>query len=285
MVSTSVGLNRDTSDKFYTRVDVAEHFINMLLQNVELTSDDIFLEPSAGNGAFSTMLFKQFPNVFAYDIIPQDPKIITANFLELNINFPEGTKVHTIGNPPFGRQSTLAKKFIKKCVQFSSTVAFILPRSFKKPSFSSVFPPEFHMIYSEDCPNDAFVINGTNYNVPCVFQIWVRKDHIRDKEYTETPQGYSFVKQGNNHTFAIRRIGVYAGKCVYNEVDKVSQQSHYFIKISENNDIDIERFYTLYEKVEYPQDNTVGPRSISKNEITIKINAVLRQVNNVTLIF
>jgi predicted RNA methylase len=281
MASTSVGLNRDTSDKFYTRVDVAEHFIDMLLQCVELTSNDIFLEPSAGSGAFSSPLFKKFTNVLAYDIDPQDSKIITANFLELNTTYPEGTKVHTIGNPPFGRQSTLAKKFIKKSVQFSSTIAFILPRSFKKPSFSSVFPQEFHMIYSEDCPDDAFLINGTSYNVPCVFQIWVKKDHARSKEYTETPQGYSFVKQDDNPTFAIRRVGVYAGRCVSNGVDSVSPQSHYFIKINENNNIDIKRFIEAYTKVTYPTDNTVGPRSISKNEVIIKINAVMQEINNI----
>lgn len=280
MASTSVGLNRDTSDKFFTRVDVAEHFIDMFLQNVELTTDDIFVEPSAGSGAFSNTLFKKFTNVFAYDIYPQNSKIKEANFLELNTIYPEGIKVHTIGNPPFGRQSTLAKKFIKKCVQFSSTIAFILPRSFKKHSFSNVFPPDFHMIYSEDCPDDAFVVNGKNYDVPCVFQIWVRKDYIRDKEYTETPHGYSFVKQNNNPTFAIRRIGVYAGRCVSNGIDNVSPQSHYFIKIDENNNIDIKSFIEAYTKVTYPTDNTVGPRSLSKNEVTIKINAVLHEVQD-----
>ena len=58
------------------------------------------------------------------------------DFLELDIKLYKDVKnVHTIGNPPFGRQSTLAKKFIKKCAVFSDSISFILPKSFRKGSY------------------------------------------------------------------------------------------------------------------------------------------------------
>ena len=204
MTKEFIGLNRDTRDKFYTSVDVAKHMISMFTKKVKVNSRDLFIEPSAGNGAFSNILFKKFKNVQAYDIEPQNVNINQQDFLEIvNPGCKNECKIHTIGNPPFGRQSTLAKRFIKKSAQFSSTIAFILPRSFKKPSFSQVFPPEFHLLYSEDCPDNAFVINGKTYNVPCVFQIWVRRQHKREIEYTEQPFGYCFCKQDDKPTFAI----------------------------------------------------------------------------------
>ena len=37
-------------------------------------------------------------------------------------------KIHIIGNPPFGRQSSLAIKFIKKSVEYCDSISFILPK-------------------------------------------------------------------------------------------------------------------------------------------------------------
>ena len=48
--------------------------------------------------------------------------------------------IHIIGNPPFGRQSSLAIKFIKKSCEFCDTLSFILPKSFKKESLKKHFP-------------------------------------------------------------------------------------------------------------------------------------------------
>ena len=49
-------------------------------------------------------------------------------------------KIHIIGNPPFGRQSSLAIKFIKKSAEFCDSISFILPKSFKKDSLKKHFP-------------------------------------------------------------------------------------------------------------------------------------------------
>ena len=84
-------------------------------------------------------------------------------------------RIHCIGNPPFGRQASLARKFIKKCSLFCNTIAFILPRSFKKESYQKAFPLDFHLIKQYDLDQDSFVIleKGIEkiHRVPCIFQI------------------------------------------------------------------------------------------------------------------
>ena len=57
--------------------------------------------------------------------------VLAIKKLKNNLN---SRKIHVIGNPPFGRQSSLAIKFIKKSCSFSDTISFILPKSFKKDS-------------------------------------------------------------------------------------------------------------------------------------------------------
>ena len=49
----------------------------------------------------------------SYDIKPEGKGIIEQDFLKLNITDGFNIPLHFIGNPPFGRQSSLAKKFIK----------------------------------------------------------------------------------------------------------------------------------------------------------------------------
>ena len=91
----------------------------------------------------------------AFDIDPKKDYITKQNFLELGLDKyksyqSEGRKIHCIRNPPFGRQASLARKFIKKCSLFSNTIAFILPKSFRKESYQKAFPLEFHLIKEYD---------------------------------------------------------------------------------------------------------------------------------------
>ena len=182
------------------------------------------------------------------------------------------SNLHFIGNPPFGRQSSLAKKFIKHICscEKTQTIAFILPKSFKKDSFQRVFPPNYHLEYEDDVGNDAFILNGKPYDVPCVFQIWKRKDTKRKMPKKLTPIGYKFVKKAQNPDYSLRRVGVYAGK-IFTEIEDKSIQSHYFIKLEQNND----DFMEKYNTIEWKHNNTVGPKSISKQEFIKEINKLI----------
>ena len=49
----SVGLKRDTIDKYYTKQSVVELCIDYVKQYINIDSkNDLIIEPSAGNGAF-----------------------------------------------------------------------------------------------------------------------------------------------------------------------------------------------------------------------------------------
>jgi hypothetical protein len=222
----------------------------------------MWIEPSAGAGAFVDAADR---TVVAMDIEPGRDGITQQDFLAWTSPHTHAT---VFGNPPFGRQSALARKFIRHAATFADVIGFILPRSFMKPSMQRAFPLEFHRIHETSIEADAFVVNGTPYNVPCVFQIWKRMETPRIVP-VEGDIAWAYVKKTDPHDIAVRRVGVYAGKCMLPNND-LSIQSHYFIKLPDGNDIAAVIDHLC--KNEFPS-NTAGPRSLSKSEI----NAVLSE--------
>ena len=85
-------------EQFYTIDENADFCIS----KINLTDYDLIIEPSAGNGSFSKKL-----NCLAYDIAPTGNDIITQDYLALDTSSFANKKVLVIGNPPFGRQSSL----------------------------------------------------------------------------------------------------------------------------------------------------------------------------------
>jgi len=262
------GLKRNILDKFYTKLEISKLCIDYVIKYLTIGENDIIIEPSAGSGAFSDELSKHYKNIIAMDIEPSSDNIIQQDYLTY-IN-DDNQPIHIIGNPPFGRQSTLAKQFIKKSCTFCQSISFILPKSFKKTSFQKVFPLNFHNIFCIDLPDNSFLVNNIEYDVPCVFMIWLKKDQIRPKIISEGPLYYSYVKKSDDNIhFSIRRVGINAG-VLYTNFENCSEQSHYFIKLDKPNKLD--KFIEEYQKITYEFNNTVGPKSISKPELNNKLN-------------
>jgi 16S rRNA A1518/A1519 N6-dimethyltransferase RsmA/KsgA/DIM1 with predicted DNA glycosylase/AP lyase activity len=144
---------------------------------INISKDDLIIEPSAGNGSFIENIKKITKNYKFYDLEPENKEIIKQDFL--NFDFVELKQkyknIHIVGNPPFGRQASLAIKFIKKCCLFSNSISFILPKSFKKDSMKKHFLKNFHLIYEIDLLENSFLVNNIDSDVPCVFQIWQYK--------------------------------------------------------------------------------------------------------------
>lgn len=277
------GLKRGTSgviqDKYYTKSSIVSLCLEKYQENVPISENDLIIEPSAGSGSFYNELIKINAHTIAYDLYPEkNTNIIQQDYLMLTApSFNKG-KIHVIGNPPFGRQSSLAKRFIKKSAEFCDVIGFILPKSFKKESFQSTFPLNFHLIESIDLPENSFEVDNTSYDVPCVFQIWKKKDVNRESKRKISPIGYKFVKKSEMPDFSFRRVGVYAGT-IATEINEKSEQSHYFLKMDEH--IDKEKFLTRYKnEVHFETDNTVGPRSISKKELIEKLNPIFNSSRN-----
>lgn len=263
------GLKRNPIDQFYTHTNIAEECIHLLQKYVYINNTDLVIEPSAGNGAFSDLLRKMYANVIAIDISPNNEYITEQDFFTLSIDNIYSS-IHVIGNPPFGRQSSLAKRFIKKCVQLNSdTISFILPKSFKKNSNQKTFPLNYHLLHSYDLPANSFHIDNNVHNVSCVFQIWKKMNTHRFIENSVKPDYYIYTTKDGNPDVTIRRVGVNTGLIsIY--IDDKSSTSHYFLKFIKK--INIDHFINWYKTLKFDDTlNTVGPKSLSKPELDNKL--------------
>ena len=268
------GLKRNTIDKYYTKEVVVDLCINLVKRHLEINRDDLIIEPSAGNGSFIGGIKSLTNNFRFYDLEPENEEIIRQDYLVLNGDIIKESfeKIHIIGNPPFGRQSSLAIKFIKKSCEFSDSISFILPKSFKKDSLKRTFPRNYHLIFEIDLPEKSFLVDNVEHDVPCVFQIWEKRRIERVISEKLSPLNFSFVKKNESPDISVRRVGVNAGNIDININDK-SIQSHYFIKFTNGKSVS-DNIRQLSEII-YDFNNTVGPKSISKQELILKFNPLL----------
>lgn len=270
----TTGLKRRTIDKFYTSPIIVGKCIDLIKQKITIQDNDLCIEPSAGNGSFINGIKSLGSQYKFYDLEPENDEIIKQDYLEYDYSTiqackPENSKIHVIGNPPFGRQSSLAIKFIKKSAKYCDSISFILPKSFKKDSLKKHFPLNFHLIYEYELPENSFLVNKTPYNVNCVFQIWIKKNTNRKVADKLIPNRYMFVKKEEDHDISFRRVGVNASHIDRETTDK-SPQTHYFIKFK---DTLTDNVFNLLKNIEYDcKNNTCGPKSISKQELIKEFN-------------
>ena len=268
------GLQRNTIDKYYTKTTAVELCMDYIKTNIIINKNDLCIEPSAGNGSFISGIKQIFNHYIFYDLEPEQSEIIQQDYLTGNYNklIQTYNNIHIIGNPPFGRQSSLAIKFIKKSCEFCNSISFILPKSFKKDSLQKTFPSNFHLIFQTDLPEKSFLVDGIEHDVPCVFQIWEKKSFERNIIIKLEPSNFIFVEKKNNPDISFRRVGVNAG-IIDTEIESKSFQSHYFIKFT--NQKSIHENIECLSQITYDFNNTVGPKSISKQELIYKFNPLL----------
>lgn len=252
-------------DQFYTKPLVAKHCYDVLNQKFYL-KHYVLLEPSAGSGSFSSLFHK---NSIALDLDPKESHIKQQDFLLLDTNELRQKNVFVIGNPPFGKNSSLAIKFFNKSAEFANFIAFILPKTFKKESVINKLEPYFHLVEEMDLPKNSFVFDGEDYDVPCVFQIWKKRYFKRDKvTSSRESKFFTFVKK-NDADFAIRRVGGLAGKVIEN-FENYKEPSHYYIKVNtqeiSRNDL-INKLKSIYPELQKIAKYSAGNPSLSKGEL------------------
>lgn len=159
-------------DKFYTDGDLADSLIDLTCSTLSVDrSEQLFVEPSAGSGAFSSRLSK----CLAYDIKPEGDGIGQADFLTLEPTWDRSAVA--IGNPPFGRRARLAIQFVNRCAASCDAVAMVLPNTFRRFNTQSKLDDRLALVHDEDLPEDgSFTFDGTPYSLRCVFQVWVVRD-------------------------------------------------------------------------------------------------------------
>jgi hypothetical protein len=181
-------------DKYYTKKTIARECIDAVYSTLPHNINYIYVEPSAGAGAFFHQLEEE--NSLGYDIAPEGVEIRQLDFLNDPFPMHLRNKSNTIfiGNPPFGKKGILALAFLNRALVLGDTVAFIVPIQFRKWSIQSKIVTDVKLVYDQDLPEKAFELEGKDFRLRCVFQIWTRLNAVKlpdlrlsDKPKTDHP--------------------------------------------------------------------------------------------------
>ena len=129
-------------DKFYTKLDTVKKCLDSVSSMYSWSEWDCVIEPSAGSGNFFHTIPLDDDKKIGLDISPDHSDIVQIDFFQYH---PSNTKknILCIGNPPFGKNSSLAIKFFNHATQWSSVIAFIVPRTFRRVSVQNKLNPHF----------------------------------------------------------------------------------------------------------------------------------------------
>jgi len=245
-------------DKYYTKKSIAKKCIALI---PDFESYDTIIEPSAGNGVFSS----QIQNSIAFDIEPEAKNIIKKDFL--TINNIEGNNKLFVGNPPFGERALLAKKFIQHSIILGAeTIAFILPDTFSKFLMQKTFPQNWNLIVEENLGKNSFEIDGETYHVPCSFFVWTKREsniNLRKKELPK-PRKIKFLPRlSKNADFTINGN---SGK-VKELTEVTNWKSEHYIKVLHPKEIDLIKSQMSDIKYKFKSSVNGGNAWISQYEI------------------
>ena len=102
------------TEQYYTKKEIVNKICNKLSEKLNISSKDMIIEPSAGNGAFIHKIKSLSENYMFFDTNPQHDEIQEQDFLQFNYldTQLQYSNIHVIGNPPFGRLSSIALKLL-----------------------------------------------------------------------------------------------------------------------------------------------------------------------------
>jgi len=216
-------------DQFYTNSDIAKLCLEQLHYVIgDLKKYKNIVEPSAGSGAFLDLLP---PHALGIDIDPNHDRIVKGDFLKWQ---PPAQDFIVIGNPPFGKNSSLAVNFFNKSAEFADVIAFIVPRTFRKSSLTRRLNSSFHLQYEKILPIDSFHFpDNTKQSVSTCFQVWKKLTAKRSEIKSEPNTHPHWDWCDKEHaTHAIRRVGAYAGKLI--DIKKAAEASHFFMSVKDD---------------------------------------------------
>lgn len=275
-------IRNDGLDKFYTIPSYSKICINNVFKLYDINSFDLIIEPSAGNGSFLNQI--ESINKIGIDILPENNNIIKQDFLDYNPPI-EKKNILVIGNPPFGKISSLAIKFFNHSSKWSNIIAFIIPKTFRKISIQNKLNKNFHLIYDEDVPNNPCCFLPP-MNVKCCFQIWEKQNIIRDLIILPTYHiDWDFLSLGpkdinnqptppNDADFVIRAYGGKIGELKLDNLNNLRPKSWHWFKSKINKD----KLIDIFTKLDYSNSvNTARQNSMGKAEL---VNLYINFINS-----
>ena len=267
-------------DKFYTLPSYSKKCIDKLTEYYPFTGFDLIVEPSVGNGSFYHNIHSD--NKIGLDISPDENKDKDVNFLKMDFfdftpsDMGEYDNILVVGNPPFGKVSSLAIQFFNHSAEWANVIAFIIPRTFRRPSVQNKLNTMFHLVYDEEVPISPCCFTP-KMMVKCCFQIWERKD-TKKRAIINLPthhNDWEFLKFGpldingqptppNCAEFAIRAYGGKIGDIKENGLDVLRPKSWHWIR----SNIDKTDLIDIFKRLDYSNStNTARQNSMGKGEL------------------
>lgn len=178
------------SEQYYTPADLADRLTGQIWSSLQDAAPAIdpasrtFIEPAGGTGAFVTALqARGAREVLAVDTDPRHPLVKRADFLTWRPK--KITEAVTISNPPFGRNNKLSVRFFNHAAEFSETIAFVVPRSWRKWSVINRLDPRFELVSDADIDSRYVDAAGKPLSehdqLRTAFQVWRRGETRRPK--------------------------------------------------------------------------------------------------------
>jgi hypothetical protein len=273
------------SDKFYTNPDISKKYIEVVCALYPSPNWDAVIEPSAGNGSFLDQLPYNKKITIGIDIEPdtERPDILKQDFLLYRPEYWEKNKrrVLVIGNPPFGRGSSMAVKFFNKAAEYATVIAFIVPRTFRRISVQNRLCDRFRLLHDEDVPMSPCSFTPAMM-AKCCFQVWEKtadQEPQRAKiRLSVRHRDWEFVAMGpkdekgqptpppasSGVSFAVRAYGGKCGEIARANLETLRPKSWHWIRCEEDPAALISRFESLDFSV---STDTARQNSIGRGEL------------------
>lgn len=268
----AISVREEGLDKFYTIPSYSKKCIDKVSEMYNMIDWDLIVEPSAGNGSFLNQIPSQ--NKIGIDIAPEDANIIKQDFFTYA---PPSNKTNilVIGNPPFGRVSSLAIQFFNHAAKWAKVIAFIIPRTFRKVSVQNKLDDQFHLVYDEDLSSKPCCFSPPMM-VKCCFQVWEKKTTKR--LFVNLPTKHSdweFLSFGpidekgqptppEGADFAMRAYGGKIGEIKSDQLTELRPKSWHWIK----SNIDKKELITRFAELDYSNSlNTARQNSMGRGEL------------------
>ena len=271
-MSEKLGNRRVTGlEQYYTPRHLARELTELLFSKLENPQERNFIEPAGGTGSFIDALSEiGATNIRSMDTNPKHKSVQKADFLTQDI---KGVDFVTLSNPPFGRNNALSIPFFNHAAGFSSHIAFLVPRSWRKWSVQNRLDLNFHLIHDQEVnliyENELGEPLAKANELRTCFQIWEKKQYKREKVVVPD-NGYLEKTTPENADVAMRVFGYGCGQVLDNFEPKPNTTLMFLklnsgVTISLRRDLDFDRF----------RINTAYTQALSFQEINYLLNEKL----------
>lgn len=271
-VSEKLGNRRVTGlEQYYTPINLAQELVLELKQLLVDFEGKNFLEPAGGTGSFIEALRSHgAAEIQSVDTHPMHPAVKKRDFLSFQA---KDQNLVTVSNPPFGRNNALSIPFFNHAAQFSSHIAFLVPRSWRKWSVQNRLQANFHLIHDRDV--NLIYVNSKgeplakSNELRTCFQVWEKRVEVRPK-FLVPDNGFLKKVPAAEADVAMKVFGYGCGQ-VLEDFPRVANTTLMFLSLPEGitasllRSLDFQRY----------TNNTAYTQALSFQEINYLLNEKL----------